>query len=431
MFTSAKSAWYTVFVLAAATVLSYLDRGIIAVIVPSLKADLYLTDLEISLLQGLSFSFFFALAGLPIGRLADRWHRRNLIVLGVMMWSVTTILCGYAQNFGQLLIARMAVGIGEAALIPAAASIIADLFPAPSRGRPMSIIVAASSLGAAGASLLGGALLIYLTHNPEISPPFITHAAHWRATFVVFGLPGVAVSLLLMTISEPRRTQAAKAIAPSFFKFVKANGFALTCVYSSFALNFMVGYATALWSPTVLSRAYGVSPGQAGVRFGLILMVTNIAGGLLSGFIGDRLALRGVQGERLWLPLLAAPMMALGGLIMLRAQSATAYLTGYGIAGFSVGILISASYPLLFEMVPNTMRGQATAVYLIVGNIIGMGLGPLIVAILTQFVFRKEMMVYASVGVTTFVGAVASFLLIVLLWPKYIVLRGKIAADGE
>ena len=83
-----------------------------------------------------------------------------------------------------------------------------------------------------------------------------------------------------MTISEPRRTQAVKAIAPSFFKFVKANGFALTCVYSSFALNFMVGYATALWSPTVLSRAYGVSPGQAGVRFGLILMVTNIAGGL-------------------------------------------------------------------------------------------------------------------------------------------------------
>ena len=239
-------AWYTVFVLALATFLSYVDRGVIAVVVSSLKADLHLTDLEISLLQGLSFSVFFALAGLPMGRLADRWHRRNLIVIGIFLWSVMMIFCGYAQSFGQLLIARTGVGVGEAALIPAAASIIADLFPPFSRGRPMSVIVAASSIGAAGASLLGGGLLIYLAHNPMILLPFITQTADWRATFVLFGLPGPIVALLLLTTSEPPRVDAPMEVAPSFFKFLRANRFTLTCAYASFALNFMVGYATTL-----------------------------------------------------------------------------------------------------------------------------------------------------------------------------------------
>jgi len=428
----ALRAWYTVFVLALATFLSYVDRGVIAVAVPSLKADLHLTDLEISLLQGLSFSVFFALAGLPLGRLADRWHRRNLIVIGVSLWSVMTIFCGYAQSFGQLLIARMGVGIGEAALIPAAASIIADLFPPSSRGRPMSVIVAASSFGAAGASLLGGMLLLYLAHNPHIPLPFVTQPADWRTTFVLFGLPGPLVALLLLTTTvEPRRITPGQEASPSFFKFLREYRFPLACAYASFALNFMVGYATALWSPTVLSRVYGVSAGHAGIQFGLTLMLTNVAGGVISGFIGDRLSKRGVPNARLRIPLTAAPLVAVGGIIMLSASSATAYLIGYGIAGFGLGVLIANSYPLLFEMVPSAMRGQGTAIYMIVGNIVGMGMGPLCVAILTQLVFRNDMMAYASVGIITLSCAIGSFGLMLLLRRNSWALRSRLAADGE
>jgi len=428
----ALRAWYTVFVLALATFLSYVDRGVIAVVVPSLKADLHLTDLKISLLQGLSFSVFFALAGLPLGRLADRWHRRNLIVIGISLWSVMTISCGYAQNFGQLLVARMGVGIGEAALIPAAASMISDLFPPSSRGRPMSFIVAASSFGAAGASLLGGMLLLYLAHNPHIPLPFLTQPADWRTTFVLFGLPGPLVALLLLTTTvEPRRKTPRQEAAPSFFKFLREHRFPLACAYASFALNFMVGYATALWSPTVLSRVYGVSAGHAGIQFGLTLMFTNVAGGVLSGFIGDRLSKRGVPNARLRIPLTAAPLVAVGGIIMMSASSATAYLIGYSIAGFGLGVLIASSYPLLFEMVPSAMRGQGTAIYMIVGNIVGMGMGPLCVAILTQLVFRNDMMAYASVGIITLSCAIGSFGLMLLLRRNYGALRSRLAADGE
>jgi len=429
--TAAGSAWYTVFVLALATFLSYVDRGVIAVVVPSLKADLRLTDLEISLLQGLSFSIFFALAGLPMGRLADRWHRRNLIIIGILLWSGMMIFSGYAQSFGQLLIARMGVGFGEAALIPAAASIIADLFPPTSRGRPMSVIVAASSFGAAGASLLGGAMLIYLAHNPADLLPFITQPQDWRTAFVLFGLPGPVIALLLLTTSEPRRVVPPIEVAPSFFKFLRENRFALSCAYASFALNFMVGYATALWSPTVLSRVYGVSAGHAGIQFGSTLLFSNVAGGLISGFIGDNLSRRGVAGARLWMPLAAAPLVAIGGIVMLAASSATTYLTGYGIAGFGIGVLIASSYPLLFELVPSAMRGQGTAIYMIVGNIIGMGAGPLCVAVLTQLIFRDDMMIYASVGILTLACSASSFTLMMILRPGYLKLRGKVAAEGN
>jgi len=428
---AAGGAWYTVLILALATFLSYVDRGVIAVVVPSLKADLHLSDLEISLLQGLSFAAFFALAGLPMGRLADRWHRRNLIIIGILLWSGMMIFSGYAQNFGELLIARMGVGIGEAALIPAAASIIADLFPPTSRGRPMSAIVAASSFGAAGAGLLGGALLIYLAHNPTNLLPFITHGADWRTAFVLFGLPGPVVALLLLTTSEPPRVNAPVELAPSFLKFLRENRFTLCCAYASFGLNFMVGYATALWSPTVLSRVYGVSAGHAGIQFGSTLLFTNVAGSLTSGFIGDSLAKRGIPGVRLWIPLAAAPLLSIGGIVMLAASSATAYLLGYSITGFGLGLLIAGSYPLLFEIVPSAMRGQGTAIYMIVGNIIGMGAGPLCVAILTQLVFRDDMMVYASVGTLTLASSVASFTLMMLMRRSYLELRSRVAAERD
>jgi MFS family permease len=427
----AGNAWYTVFILALATFLSYVDRGVIAVVVPSLKADLHLTDLEISLLQGLSFSIFFAVAGLPMGRLADRWHRRNLIIIGIILWSGMMIFSGYAQSFGQLLVARMGVGVGEAALIPAAASIIADLFAPTSRGRPMSVIVAASSFGAAGASLLGGALLIYLAHHPTNFLPFLTQTADWRTAFVLFGLPGPVVALLLLTTSEPARVNAPTETAPSFFKFLRENRFALACAYASFALNFMVGYATALWSPTVLARVYGVSAGHAGIQFGSTLLLTNVGGGLISGFIGDSLSRRGVPGARIWMPLAAAPLVAVGGIMMLAASSATAYLVGYSIAGFGIGVLIASSYPLLFEMVPSAMRGQGTAIYMIVGNIIGMGAGPLCVAVLTQLVFRDDKMIYASVGTLTLACSILSFMLMLLLRPRYLSLRNRVAAESD
>jgi len=410
-----RNRWYIVTILALATLLSYLDRGVIAVVVPSLKADLNLSDLQIGLLQGISFSLFFALAGIPMGTLADRVNRRNLIVIGLVLWSLMTMLCGFASNFAMLFAARMGVGIGEAALIPAAASMIADLFVPSQRGRPMSAIVAAQSLGGAGASVLGGMLLVYLASTSPISLPFIGEAADWRITFIVFGLPGPIVAVMLASIKEPERALLRSQSEGNFVRFLGAHWFLFLCVYLSFAANFVIAYATALWSPTVLSRVYGLTPGQAGIAFGLTMIVANLSGSTLGGVIGDRLASRALPAVRFHMSMAVAPLAAVGGLVMFLAPSAAIFLVGFAFAGFAAGVLIGNSYPLLYDIVPSSMRGRAAAVYMIVGNIIGLGGGPLAVALLTEMVFDDPMLIGASVGLVVMASGVTclSFLLLV------------------
>ena len=424
-----RGRWYIVTILALATLLSYLDRGVIAVVVPSLKADLNLSDLQISLLQGISFSLFFALAGIPMGTLADRVNRRNLIVVGLVLWSLMTILCGFASNFTMLFITRMGVGIGEAALIPAAASMIADLFAPSQRGRPMSAIVAAQSLGGAGASVLGGMLLVYLASTSPISLPFIGEAADWRTTFIAFGLPGPIVALLLASIKEPERTQIRGRREGNFLRFLGSHRFLFFCVYLSFAANFVIAYATALWSPTVLSRVYGLTPGQAGIAFGLTMIIANITGSTLGGVIGDRLASRTIPAARFRLSIAAAPLAMIGGLIMVLAPSAAFFLGGFAFAGFAAGVLIGSSYPLLYDVVPGTMRGQAAAVYMIVGNIIGLGGGPLAVALLTQLIFKDQMAAGMSVGLVVLASGATSLMLLLLAGRAYANLSGATALE--
>jgi len=424
-----RSRWYIVTILALATFLSYLDRGVIAVVVPSLKADLNLSDLQISLLQGISFSLFFALAGIPMGTLADRVNRRNLIVVGLVLWSLMTMLCGFASNFTMLFITRMGVGIGEAALIPAAASMIADLFAPAQRGRPMSAIVAAQSLGAAGASLLGGMLLVYLASTSAISLPFVGEAADWRTTFIAFGLPGPIVALLLTSIKEPERTQDRGKSEGNFLRFLGSHRFLFFCVYLSFAANFVIAYATALWSPTVLSRVYGLTPGHAGIVFGLTMIIANITGSTLGGMIGDHLASRAMPAARFRLSIAAAPLAMIGGFIMLLAPSAPFFLGGFAFAGFAAGVLIGNSYPLLYDVVPGTMRGQAAAVYMIVGNIIGLGGGPLAVALLTQLIFKDQMAAGMSVGLVVLASGVTCLAFMLLAGRAYAHLS-RAAASG-
>jgi MFS family permease len=424
-----QSRWYIVTILALATFLSYLDRGVIAVVVPSLKADLNLSDLQISLLQGISFSLFFALAGIPMGTLADRVSRRNLIVVGLGLWSLMTMLCGFAGNFTMLFIARMGVGVGEAALIPAAASMIADLFAPSQRGRPTSAIVAAQSLGAAGASLLGGMLLVYLASTSPITLPFVGEAADWRTTFIAFGLPGPIVALLLASIKEPERTKVDGKSEGNFLRFLGTHRLLFFFVYLSFAANFVIAYSTALWSPTVLSRVYGLTPGHAGIAFGLTMIIANITGSTLAGIIGDRLASRGASAARFYVSITAAPLAAVGGLIMLLAPTATYYLAGFACAGFAAGVLIGNSYPLLYDVVPGTMRGQAAAVYMIVGNIIGLGGGPLAVAILTQLIFKDQAAAGMSVGLVVLASGCIC-LTFMLLASRAYGLLSRTAGDG-
>ena len=428
----AANPGYRVYVLALLMVVytfNFIDRQILAILTPYIQAEMKFDDAQMGLLGGPAFALVYLTLAIPIAWFADRRSRVTIIAGSLAIWSGFTALCGLVTGFWSLFGARMGVGIGEAALIPAAASMIADLFAPAQRGRPISAIVAAQSLGAAGASLLGGMLLVYLASTSPITLPFVGEAADWRTTFIAFGLPGPIVALLLTSVKEPERTKVEGNSEGNFLRFLGAHRLLFSFVYLSFAANFVIAYSTALWSPTVLSRVYGLTPGHAGIAFGLTMIIANISGSTLAGIIGDRLASRGMPTARFHVSITAAPLAALGGLIMLLAPTATYYLAGFACAGFAAGVLIGNSYPLLYDVVPGAMRGQAAAVYMIVGNIIGLGGGPLAVAVLTQLIFKDQAAAGMSVGLVVLASGLIC-LAFMLLASRAYALLSRTAADG-
>ena len=217
-------AWYVVGVLALASMLGYVDRTILNLLVEPIKADLGIDDFQISLLQGMAFDVFYALAGIPLARWADRHDRCRLIAIGVALWSAMTVCCGLATNFWQLFLARAGVGIGEAALVPATFSLLADLFPRPLLARANSVFLLGAAVGA-GAALLAGAHLLALLHGTQVDVPVFGRLDDWQVTFVAVGLPGLLLSLLLfVSVREPARRNrqaVARASLGELWQFVR------------------------------------------------------------------------------------------------------------------------------------------------------------------------------------------------------------------
>jgi MFS family permease len=405
----------------AATVLSYLDRGVIAVLSPGIKADLNITDVEMSLIKGLSFAFFFAVAGLPIGWLVDRRNRRNIIMVGVLLWSLMTALCGLAPNFHWLLVARMGVGIGEACLVPAAYSIIADYFAPQRRARTMALMNAGAAIGGAGSGIIGGVLLLYLGTSSVL--PSIIQLAHWRIVFLLFALPGPLVALLLLTVREPVRAAVAARPAGAFVAFLRKRAPEMAGLYFMFAMSFAMQYALVLWSPTVLVRSFAFDQGQAGILLGTEQLILNILGTAFAGLLGDSLMRHRGMSMRLLLFLVCMPLVMIGGSLIFFATSVTAYLVGAGLIMFLGGVLVTLSYPMLYDVVPASTRGQAAAVYMLAGNIIGLGGAPLAVGLLNDLGFENLFGAQASVGLVIASAGLLSLAVALAISRRYERLR--------
>jgi len=198
-------AWYSVFILLLAFVFSFIDRIILSLLVGPIKADLNVSDSAMGFLMGLAFAIFYTLLGLPIARLADRYSRRLIIGTGVFLWSMATAACGLARNYTQLLLARIGIGVGEAALSPAAYSMIADLFPKEQIGRAISVYQSGAFFGAAIAFSVGGAVIGMTSGVETLDWPIVGSIKPWQAAFIIVGLPGVLMAALMATIREPAR----------------------------------------------------------------------------------------------------------------------------------------------------------------------------------------------------------------------------------
>ena len=420
---SLRYAWYVVFVLMLCYALSLIDRQILSLLVAPMKRDLHINDTRIGLLQGLSFALFYTLAGLPLGKLADSHSRRTIITSGVVAWSLLTAACSTARNFWSLFLTRMGVGVGEAALSPAAFSLIADAFPIEQLGLALSVYSMGIYLGSGIAMIVGGSVVQSLSRTPTLTLPVLGTIASWRATFLMVGLPGLLVALLTFTIREPQRRSLLRAGGDATQAPLRVVWEQLRQRIGSFAgislgmvFQALCGYAFLAWGPTFLQRTYAWSPGQAGHTLGALTLLFGCAGMYLGGSLCDHWQRRSIPEA----PLRVAVLSATGTFVFFPVAVAignpgcTMVLLAAAI--FFLAMPIGCSYAAVQLIFPNQVRGQVSALFLFILSLGGLSLGPLLPGLLNDYYFHSEKKIGASMAMT--IGA-ASLLMLVICFVTY------------
>src|ERR1700761_490490 len=297
---SSTVAWWSVSVLMLMYVFSFIDRTIISLLVGPMKRDLNITDTEIGLLQGTAFALLYTFLGLPIARLSDRHSRKGIVAVGVLVWSVMACLCGLARSAAQLFWARVGVGFGEAALSPAAYSMITDSFPRPKLGKAFSIYNVGITIGA-GTALLVGGLVVGAVSRPGASYtlPLFGEVHAWQMVFIITGAPGLLLPLLLFTFREPARRgllrdAALKPPLSEVLRYTWRNKNFYGPHFFAMALLAMAGYGAAAWLPEALIRSYPVTASEAGKYIGICTILMNSSGMLLAGVLCDLLTRGGL-----------------------------------------------------------------------------------------------------------------------------------------
>lgn len=407
-------SWFIVFLLMGAYVLSFLDRQILSLMVKPIRADLGISDTQMSLLMGIAFSLFYSICGLPLARWADMRNRRGLIVAGVALWSLATAACGLASRYATLFLARMGVGVGEATLSPASFSLIADYFPPQRRATAISVYSAGICVGSGLALLIGGTL-IHFTTNTTL--PFIGEVRPWQMVFFILGAVGLIYCPLLLLVREPVREQAVASATPgkSVLRMaLAANKRTLLLHHLGFAIFVLASYGCAAWIPAFFVRVHGWTPMHVGVVYGLIVTVFGTAGMISGGWAADTLFKRGRVDATLRVGVfaaLAAIPFAVGTVLIANPNVAAVSLA-FGTFFFCVSTGVGPA--AIQEIMPPTARAQASAVFLLVVNLLGQGLGPTTVALLTDYVFGRDDAVGYSLLIVNVVGLLLAAALLAL-----------------
>ncbi len=414
---STAYTWYVVFVLLIAQLFSFLDRMIMGLLVGPIRESFEITDTQYSLLAGLAFSLFYAAMGLPLARIADLGNRRNLISVGIAVWSFMTALCGLAQGYWTLFAARVGVGVGEATLGPAAYSMITDYFPKSVLARALSVYMLGVTLGSGLAYMLGGAIVGYVSTMDEIILPLIGEIEGWQLTFFIVGRPGLIVSVLVATtVREPERKGATahnkNLPLIEVIGYISARKGAYAGHIFGVSIFIMVVYALNLWGPTYFIRLFDYSPQEAGWTFGLIMIGAGSAGLLLAGTLADRLVGSGIQDGYIKVILFSMVGMTPCAIALGFVESDTHAMVFLSVAIFFSAFQGGISGGAIQLMTPNRMRGQVMALYLLVANLIGLGLGPTVIALTTDYVFGYDAAIGKSIALCAAVLCpIAAFIL--------------------
>jgi MFS family permease len=429
-FSSAWVAWYAVGVLMVLYICSFVDRQILSLLVAPIRRDFGMTNTQIGMLQGLAFAILYTTLGLPLGWLADRMSRRRIIAGGVFFWSLAATACGMAANAAQLFLARIGVGIGEAALSPSAYSLITDYFKPEKLGRAFGVYNMGITIGSGIALIVGGVVVSWVSAAGEtFELPFIGPVRAWQLVFIVTGVPGLLLCLLMLTVPEPPRRgliHTASAEGPKtaiplrqVVRFILERGSLYGLHFISFALLAAVGYGMVNWAPTAFSQDFGLPIGTIAMGIGSIVVTCGSLGMYGAGRISDLLTARGRQD--------AAVVVCIGIALCTGITGTLAQLTDSLVLLWALTALMNltiASYSALAPMAiglvtPNQMRGQVSAVYLLVINLIGLGFGPVIVPVISDHVLGDPSKLRISLAIVCALCCTISAVLLYALRPIY------------
>jgi len=367
-------------VLLTVFVVSYLDRQILAILLPPIKAEMQLSDTALGFLSGFAFAVFYAVMGIPIGQWADRWNRVSIMSICLALWSLMTALSGLAINFFYLVLARIGVGVGEAGTAPCTHSLIADYYPAESRATAMGIYSLGIPVGALIGILAGG---------------WINEFFGWRIAFIAIGLPGLVFAVLVQfTVREPPRGHADHLSddkeAPSLKEVVTFLWGSRTFIHLLLGacVTGMCYIAVTQWTPSYLSRSFGLGTGEIGTLFAPAVGVAGGLGTIFSGYMVDKLRPRDLRWQA-WIPGAAIFLTIPGVTLACLAPSANLAVAFLVIPLFFYPMQLAPFSALVQGLVPLRMRSVAVAMSLFISTVIAFGLGPQVTGIVSDMLTPK------------------------------------------
>ena len=412
--------WYVTIVLLIGYTFSFVDRQVLNLLVEPVQNDLGLSDTQISLLQGMAFVITYVSLSVPVGRLVDRFNRMRIMIGGILVWSITTVACGLSRNFSQLLFARMGVGAGEATLTPAAWSVLADYFHPDRLSRPISVYLMGPYIGAGIAMIAGAEVLDWTRQANEIVLPLVGEVAPWQFTFIAVGLPGVLIAGLFATLREPRRRgrKTAEAVPPwpVVGRYLATQKRIYVALHVGVPFIVVMLYGLQAWVPTILVRVFEMDLADAGRQYGLVALVAGSAGVLSGPPLERLLSARGDVCAPLRIAMIAALSASLCLVALPFASSPEVALIAVFGASFSVTLPLALVTTVMQEVTPNEMRGVVAGLYVVMTNVLGLALGPTLVAATTDYVFADPHAVARSLAlVAGLVGPIA----FVLIWSGF------------
>jgi MFS family permease len=387
-------AWFVVALLFGAAIISYTDRQVLSLLVDPVRRDLNISDTQVSLLIGSAFAVIYGFAGIPLGYLADRTSRRNLIAGGMLIWSMATISCGFVHSFRQFFAARVLVGLGEAVLSPAAVSLISDYFPPSRRATALGAYFTGIAIGIGSAILIGGGLL-HAINRGMLNGTALSAEPPWRLVFMLIGVPGLIWLILIRCIREPVRRQIlAGGRAPASPEQAsrdkaRADRLQLIPIFVAVAMASFADNAIAAWSPSLLIRDFHRSAADVGVTLGTLFMIGGAAGMMVGGVCADRAQRTGGWYARVRICLVAAFLNGLA-LTLIEANNYPATLIAVAVTYFMSGVMTSTGLTAILDLVPNRRRGTATSVSFFLNVAIGAGIGPTAVALTGSYLFGGD-----------------------------------------